>query len=138
MTEPALDERFEDPTTKPYWDGARAQRLLLQQCLRCGNFQLYPRPFCLQCGAGDLEWVEAAGSGRVYSKTTVHLRTVEHLDPPYVVALVELTEGPRILTNIAGSVPVSIGDRVRVAWRHRPAGPPVPVFEPLPPEPTQR
>jgi len=78
-----------------------------------------------------VEWVRALGTGTVYSMTTVHQRVSDEFVPPYIVAIVELDEGPRMLTNIIGKS-CQIGDRVRVVWRERPDAPPLPVFEPVP------
>jgi len=75
-----------------------------------------------------MEWVASKGTGTVYSLTTIHIPVIPDLEPPYVVALVQLDEGPRITTNIVAGV-CGIGDRVRVAWRERLEMPPLPVFE---------
>jgi uncharacterized OB-fold protein len=76
-----------------------------------------------------MEWVPASGRATVYSMTTVRVKAAPGFEPPYVVAIVELDEGPRMLTNIErGST--SIGGRVRLAWRDRAPDPPLPVFEP--------
>jgi uncharacterized OB-fold protein len=121
---------FGDALTAPFWEAARRNELTVQQCGACGAHQFYPRPFCLSCDRDDaLEWVSAAGTGTVYSVVTVHMKVLEELEPPYQVAIVELTEGPRLTSNIVGD-PVRIGDPVTVAWRERPDPyPPVPVFE---------
>jgi uncharacterized OB-fold protein len=76
----------------------------------------------------EMSWVEVAGTGTVYSVTTVRLKVIPDLDPPYLVAIVQLDEGPRFLTNIHG-LEARIGDRVAVRWRDRGAAPPFPVFE---------
>lgn len=76
-----------------------------------------------------MEWVESAGIGVVYSLTTVRIPVVDELKPPYILALVDLDEGPRLLTNIEGGDP-RIGDRVTLAWRSRDGLPPLPVFKP--------
>jgi uncharacterized OB-fold protein len=118
---------FGDPTTAPFWAAAARRELVIQRCAACGAHQFYPRPFCLVCGAGDVEWVPAAGTGTVHATTTVHMAVLPGLEPPYVVALVELDEGPRLVTNLLPPVP-SIGDRVEVSWREREDAPPLPVF----------
>ena len=120
---------FGDPRTARFWEAAAAGELLIQRCAACGAHQFYPRPFCLACQAGDPEWVRAAGTGTVYAMTTVHLRVDPALEPPYVVAVVELDEGPRLVTNLVGEQ-AAIGDRVRVAWREREGAPPLAVFAP--------
>jgi hypothetical protein len=121
-------ESFGDPTTAPFWAAARERRLTVQRCRACGHHQFYPRPFCLVCESAELEWVAVKGTGRVYSMTITHVQIYPDMVPPYVVALVDLSEGPRLLTNIVGG-PCRIGDEVRVTWRERADAPPLPVFE---------
>lgn len=121
-----------DPTTQPFWQACAEGRLLVQRCRNCGAHQFYPRPFCLACEDTALEWTESGGEGTIYSITTVRIPVTDALPPPYLLALVDLDEGPRLLTNIEAPA-AAIGDRVAVAWRHRPGGlPPLPVFRPLP------
>lgn len=121
---------FADPTTEPFWRAADREQLVIQRCRACGDHQFYPRPFCLACDSDQLEWVQARGSGTVYSATTVHLDADPSLGLPYPyqLAIVELDEGPRLLTNL--TEPCGIGARVHVRWRPRPDQPPVPVFQP--------
>lgn len=91
--------------TRLYWEGCAREELLLQQCRACGAYRHPPAPLCAQCLSRDTEWVPASGQGTVYSFVVVH----QALDPawagdvPYVVAIVELTEGPHMLTNIVGT-----------------------------------
>jgi uncharacterized protein len=124
-----VTEPYGDPLSAPLWEAAAAHRLLLQRCDSCGAHQHYPRPFCLACDADALSWVEAGGSGTVYSQATVHVPLHTELAPPYVIAVVELDEGPRLTTNIVDGT-TRIGDRVHVAWREREQAPPYPVFTP--------
>jgi len=118
---------FADPVTEPFWRACAERRLIVQRCAACGAHQFYPRPLCLACESVRVEWVEAAGRGRIYSLATVRVPVVEELKPPYLLALVDLDEGVRLLTNIEGES-ARIGDRVEVAWRDREGLPPVPVF----------
>lgn len=129
MTDPSFsDLGAADPTTEAFWQACAGRRLVLQRCTACGTFQHYPRPFCLTCQSDAVDWVEAAGSGTVYSVATMRVPVVDDLPPPYQIALVDLDEGPRLLTSIDGGA-ARIGDRVTVAWRERAGGlPPVPVF----------
>lgn len=106
-----------DPTTRQYWTAVSEHRLLVQRCSRCDHHQFYPRPFCLACGSRQVAWQQVSGRGSVYSMTTVHIQVHPQLPPPYVVALVELDEGPRLLTNIVGDC--AIGDVVQVRWDDR-------------------
>lgn len=118
-----------DALTAPFWEAALEGRLVLQRCASCGRYQFYPRPFCLACGDGAVEWVDAAGRGTVYSITTVRMSVLPDLEPPYDVALVELDEGPRFLgrTSTAG---IAIGERVRAEWA-RDGEKPILMFERL-------
>jgi uncharacterized OB-fold protein len=104
-----------DPTTGPYWAAARKHQLVVQRCAVCGGAQLYPRPFCLACGSDTLRWEPVCGTGTIYSKTTVEVRVLAELDPPYTVALVELDEGPRLLAHLRQQG--SIGERVHLFWQ---------------------
>lgn len=118
---------YGDPLTAPFWAAATRGELLIQHCDVCGRFQFYPRPFCLNCQADTVSWVAAAGTGTIYSLTMVQVPVVPDLAPPYLVALVELDEGPRLLTQILDDE-AAIGDRVRVGWRARSEAPPLPIF----------
>ncbi|MGD1215402.1 MAG: OB-fold domain-containing protein [Terriglobales bacterium] len=125
---------YGDPITAPFWEAAARRRLLIQRCRDCGVHQFYPRPFCLKCQSELVEWVEAAGTATIYSLTTVRVAVSPEFHPPYRVAVVQLDEGPRMLTNIIGGE-CRIGERVRVQWKERPDAPPLPVFEPVVTEP---
>ena len=124
------DTTYGDPTHWPFWQAARRHVLLLQRCSRCGHFQFYGRPFCLACDSVDVRWVSSVGTGTIYSMTTVRMLVLPELVPPYVVAIVQLDEGPRMMTNVVGG-PCRIGARVRITWRERDPSPPLPVFEVL-------
>lgn len=107
--------------TRALWDAAADGRLLLQKCGTCGHVQHYPRAICARCWSEDLDWTQAKGSGTVWTLTVAHLPGHPAWIPevPYVLALVELDEGPRVLTNVVGA-PVH---HVRVGARVRQAGP---------------
>ncbi len=129
MTEKAK-EPFGDPTTVPYWEAAKRHQLVLQHCDDCGHFQFYPRPFCLKCESRSVSWKEAAGTGTVYSLSEVHMAPTPDIEAPYIIAMVELDEGPKFMTNIVNGR-CAIGDKVRLVWRPRDGKPPVPDFEPV-------
>ncbi len=122
-----MSEDFGDPMTRPFWTAARERKLLIQRCDACGGHQFYPRPHCLACSSLGVRWVEARGDGVIHSMTIVRVPVTPELTPPYAVALVELEEGPRLLTNLVGDG-FAIGDRVSVEWRERGELPPLPVF----------
>lgn len=95
--------------TKPFWDGAKAGKLMLPRCLKCGFVIWYPRQFCPECGHNAVEWFEACGRGSLYSFTTVRRGEGAYREIPlYVLAFVELQEGPRVLTNIIECDPAQL------------------------------
>jgi hypothetical protein len=115
----------------PYWSATVAGRLVVQRCPN-GHTQLYARAHCLVCRS-PVEWVEASGRGTVYSFTIIRQnpsRSFRHL-LPFVVALVDLEEGPRLMTNIVGSPPtdVAIGAKVRVRFEPVSDDAALPLFE---------
>ena len=87
------------PETQHYWDGAKRGELLLQTCNSCSHTYFPPRPFCPECGSRDVKVVQASGKGRLYSYIINHMKAPGY-EPPFAVAVVELEEGPRIMTNI--------------------------------------
>lgn len=88
--------------TQAYWDAAREGRLVVQRCAACGRHQFYPRAFCTGCLSEDLQWVQARGTGRIYTFTICRIAANEAMAAPYAVALVELDEGVRMLANVVG------------------------------------
>lgn len=94
------------PETEPYWAGALAGELRLQQCMSCGKHYFYPRPFCRYCQSANVRWQRVSGAGRLISYV-INYRPLPPADPaePQVIALVQLDEGPRLLTNIVGTAP---------------------------------
>ena len=88
--------------TRPFWEGTKRHELWLQRCRDCGNFYFYPRSICPHCFSSNTEWIRASGQGKIYSFTVsykVGSRAFEH-DAPYNIAIVELEEGVRMMTNI--------------------------------------
>jgi uncharacterized OB-fold protein len=87
---------------RPFWEGCQQGKLLLQYCIECQRYQFYPRLYCMQCGSNSLRWVEASGHGVIYSYTIIHQNKSPEFvhDTPYNVAIVQLEEGPRMLSNI--------------------------------------
>ena len=128
MAEPEAE--FGDPLTAPFWAAARRREFVIRRCAGCGAHTYIPRPFCLACGSDDVAWVAAKGTGTIHSMTTVRRTASPQFAAPYVNAIVELDEGPRLLTTIVDGA-CKIGDRVRVGWREREKAPPLPVFSPI-------
>jgi uncharacterized OB-fold protein len=89
------------PETQPFWDGTRAGELRLQRCDACSHSYFPPRPFCPKCASRKVSWYKASGRASLYSYV-IHHRPVPGYTPPYSIAVVELAEGPRMMTNIVG------------------------------------
>jgi len=96
--------------TQAYWDGAKEGRLLLQQCRDCGKHQFYPRGVCSHCLSSNLDWVEASGRGRVYTFTVCHRAPHPGFgaEVPFVIAVIDLAEGVRMMSNIVDCDPKSV------------------------------
>jgi uncharacterized OB-fold protein len=95
------------PEARPYWDGTRDGRLMLPKCQQCGRAFLYPRVACPFCASRQIAWIQASGRGRLYSFEIAHqiLNRAFKVKPPVVLAMVELEEGPRMLTNLVNVAP---------------------------------
>ena len=106
------------PETKPFWDGVNQGKLMLQRCAACGPY-FYPRPFCPSCFSWDVEWFEAGGNGKVYSFVISHRKLPYMNGEPYVIAIIELDEGPRMMSNLIGVDPRPRQDRLRHAGARR-------------------
>ncbi|WP_153395552.1 Zn-ribbon domain-containing OB-fold protein [Ornithinicoccus halotolerans] len=121
------------PVSQPFWDAAAAGTLTLQHCGRCDAVVFYPRHRCPRCWAEALAWRPASGRGTVATYTVVHKpgHPAFAPDTPYVVALIDLAEGPRMLSAVVGCEPgqVRIGMPVRVRFTAG-ADHPLPLFEP--------
>lgn len=108
-----------NPEAEPFWTAAAEGRLVLPVCNACGHHIWYPRSWCPVCGAPDVTWSELSGRGTVYACTLLR----KAMGPwqgsaPFVVAYVELEEGPRILTNVVTDEPASVrvGDAVEAVF----------------------
>jgi uncharacterized protein len=105
------------PTSRPYWDAARRHELSLQRCAACRAFIYYPRERCPHCFSDRLSWERVSGRGKVYSYTVVRRASSRAFPEPYVLAIVELDEGPRMTTNIdAAPENVKVGMPVTVQF----------------------
>lgn len=108
--------------TQPFWDGAKAGKLMLPRCQDCSRVHWYPRLICPHCHSMKLEWIEGSGEG------TIHTYAVQHVaygawakHAPYVTAYIDLKEGDRMLTVLRGVDPgkpeaIRIGAKVRVEF----------------------
>jgi uncharacterized protein len=106
MTERAAARLIPQPTpdTLPFWRAAKEGRLLLPRCESCGPF-FYPRLFCPKCGSSKLDWMEASGRATLYSYVINVTPPAPGYAAPYVIAVVSLEEGPRMLANILDVAP---------------------------------
>ena len=95
------------PEAKPYWDGAREGKLMIPKCRTCGKAFLYPRVLCPFCASRDIAWIQASGRGRLYAFEIAYqiLNTAFKVKTPVILAMVELEEGPRLLTNLVNVEP---------------------------------
>lgn len=90
------------PEARPYWDGLREHRLMLPRCRDCGKAFFYPRVLCPFCHGAAIDWIQASGRGRLYSFEIAYqtINKAFKVKPPYVLAMVELEEGPRMMSNL--------------------------------------
>lgn len=89
------------PTSRPFWEAARHHELKIQRCGACQSYIYYPRDRCPRCFSDRLSWERVTGRGKVYSYTVVRRASSRSFsDQPYVLAIVELDEGPHMTTNI--------------------------------------
>jgi hypothetical protein len=118
--------------TKTFWDATAEGKLMLPRCNACDVVIWYPRLFCPECGSTDIGWLEASGKGTVYSYTINRRGQGDYRDLAYVVAYVELEEGPRVLTNIVDCdvEQVSVGQAVQVVFHPTSNGAALPRFRP--------
>jgi uncharacterized OB-fold protein len=130
--------RFDLPApeaeTQPFWDAARDRRLVIKRCTDCGAAHFYPRPFCPTCWGQHVEWEEASGAATLYTWSVVRVNDLPPFPErvPYVAAVVELAEGPRMMTNVIDCdvEQLSMGMALRVDYRDLDDEFTIPVFVP--------
>jgi uncharacterized OB-fold protein len=123
------------PETAPYWEGANRGELRIQRCNGCRQYFFYPRAHCPRCSSPDVTWEVASG------RATLHTYLINHRpapgfepDAPYAIAVVQLEEGPRLMTNIVGipntpdNLEIDMALKVRFEARGEQM---VPVFTPV-------
>lgn len=105
--------------TSVFWQAADEGQLLLQRCQECGHHQFYPRAICRHCWSENVTWEQASGDGRIWTYTVAHQpgHPAWNDEAPYVIAIVELDEGPRMLSRVidCDRRDVTVGARVRLA-----------------------
>lgn len=110
-----------------FWDAARRGHLLLGKCRECGKHHYYPRAVCPYCLTTEVDWVPAAGTGRIYSFSIMRRAEV-----PYAIAYVTLDEGVSVMSNIVDAEfdALAIDQPVKLAFRKTESGHALPVFAP--------
>jgi uncharacterized OB-fold protein len=123
-----------DAETQPYWDAAKDGKLLIRRCNACDRAYFYPRDFCPTCWSTDVSWQEASGRATVYTFSIVRRNDLPPWPPrvPYVAAIVDLEEGPRMMANVEGCQPedVFIGMPLVVDFRVETDDITAPIFRP--------
>ncbi|EDY47903.1 conserved hypothetical protein [Streptomyces clavuligerus] len=123
-----------DELTRPYWEAAAEGRLLVRRCRGCHRAHHYPREFCPFCWATDVVWETASGRATLYTWSVVHRNDLPpfSLRLPYIAAVVDLAEGPRMMTEIvecdAASLRVSMP--LEATFRRTAPDLALPVFRP--------
>ncbi|CAM5663140.1 Zn-ribbon domain-containing OB-fold protein [Streptomyces chartreusis] len=130
MSESRHDLPEADAFTRTYWDAAAEGRLLIRRCHGCGRAHHYPREFCPHCWSEDVVWEPACGRATLYTWSVVHRNDLPPFGQrtPYVAAVVDLAEGPRMMTELVGCPDPGLlraGTRLEAAFRDG-----VPVFRP--------
>ena len=127
MTAPRHDLPEADAFTRAYWDAAAEGRLLIRRCGACGRAHHYPREFCPYCWSEDVTWESASGRAVLYTWSVVHRNDLPPFGErtPYVAAVVDLAEGPRMMTEVVGCEEPAAGMELEVAFREG-----TPVFRP--------
>ena len=109
-----------DEESRGYWEALARHELYFQRCRDCGTKRFYPRALCPACLSSATEWVRASGRGTIYSFTVTYQNQAPGFreELPYVLAIVELDEGVRMMTNVVGCAPdaVRVGMAVEVVF----------------------
>ena len=95
------------PEAKPYWDGLREHKLMLPRCSDCQHVFFYPRVLCPRCHARNIGWIQASGRGKLHAFEIAHqaFNRAWKVKPPWVLAMIELEEGPRMMSNLVNVPP---------------------------------
>ena len=138
MTSPTRNDlpTIEDES-RPFWDAAKDRRFLIVRCRACRHAHHYPRPFCPFCWSDDVMWEDANGQGTLYTYSTVYVNDLFPFrdELPYIAAVVDLDEGPRVMTRLVGvdEHDLRVGMPVVVDFEQLTDELTVPVFRPAAP-----
>ncbi len=125
------------PESDYYWEQAKAGKLVFQKCGACGSVQFFPRVLCTSCNSTDLEWIESAGKGSLFTFSIVHQPPHPGFRNavPYITAIVELDEGVKMPSQLIGIDPepeqIEIGMRLELAFEELNDSISLPVFRPV-------
>lgn len=123
----STDSRFDGTGPDEVWRTALVKgRFLIQRCRKCGRHRFPPALFCAECGGPQLEWVEASGDGTIHAATVVRER-----QGSYNVSLIDLAEGPRMMSRVENIAPEAVRIGMAVSARIVAAPEPMIVFEPI-------
>jgi hypothetical protein len=122
------------PDSDEFWAGCRAGELRIPRCRACGLLNWFPRSMCRQCSSEDLHWEAMSGRGQLYSFSVVRRSPSPDLPSPYVLALVDLDEGVRLMSHVVDIEPddVRVGMDLAVSFRVVSEEIALPVFVPAP------
>ena len=120
--------------SKPYFEATKENKLVIQYCSHCNKYQFYPRVFCMNCFSDQIDWVESTGNGKVYSYSVVHKTAIAEMKDkvPYIIALIDLEEGVRLMSHVVDIVEedLVVGLDVSVVFREEIEGYKLPQFVP--------
>lgn len=141
MTAPAAKSagpRFDLPTidegTEPWWAATREGKLLIKRCSDCGKAHFYPRIFCPFCWSENVDWERASGRATLYTWSVVYSNDLPPFPDkvPYAAAIVDLEEGPRMMTRVVGAdfADLRVGMALQVTFEEETEQVTLPVFTP--------
>lgn len=137
----SADHPIADTDSEPWWAAIQSGNLTVNACRVCHRNSLYARPFCPHCWSDQVGLVPASGDARLYTWSVVHQNAAPFGSRvPYIVAMVDLVEGPRLMTNLADCAPEALaaGLELTLDFRHDENGLTVPVFKPAAPAPERK
>ena len=112
MAEYAKPIPWVGPEAQRYWEGCKRHELWLPYCGQCEEFFFYPRAFCPRCFNWEIDWKQVSGRAKLYTYAIQHRPMAPGFEPPYITAIVQLEEGPRMMTNLVDVEP----DPDKVPW----------------------
>lgn len=124
-----------DPETIEYWEACKDHKLVIQKCAHCHKFRFYPQNICPFCESNQFEWIEASGRGHIFSFSVIYRTATKAFanHAPYILALVELDERVRMMSQIIEATPdnIKIGQRVEVVFKDLTEEITLPFFKPI-------